>query len=106
MCKLLSVCSRNRVHYLSQKCFGSQVVSPIHVPKPMENRQSKVISPRPKVEESSSILNQRTPGETIDALRQEFSAIGEGKFDLFKDDHSGVAILTIDQVSLIQLAGF
>jgi ethylmalonyl-CoA/methylmalonyl-CoA decarboxylase len=39
--------------------------------------------------------NTTTPDELI-ALRQEFRTMGTGRFDLVRDDESGIAVLTIN----------
>ena len=46
---------------------------------------------------SSTILNSNI-AYPLDVLRREFSTVGSGKFDLFKDDQTGIAQLTIDNV--------
>lgn len=52
---------------------------------------------RPEVKPVSKILNTDID-VSLDVLRKEFSKVGRGAFELIKDDDTGIALLTINNV--------
>lgn len=66
---------------------------------PPDNHSNHEPNEKPKVTNPiSTILNTNLDGGNLDVLRREFSKTGKGSFELRKDETSGVATLTINNV--------
>lgn len=93
--KLVPFCSRTiskiQLNHRSQ-LVTSVLPRPLIMDPPTNDNQYQ-----PEVKPVSSILNTNID-VSLDILRKEFSKVGKGTFELRKDEETGVALLSINNV--------